>query len=169
MSATRESLPEVVFALPGEWVRADLRDDRQVAELTDLMDGVADDPVAWIAGTTAVGGVLMMFRIRSEPPVALLFAWPPGEEDGDASMSGLRGRLGVDGAPVDHAAGYACVRERSQSGADGADVLTYGLVHPDSGRLLVVRFTAFGAPFDEIDLDDYDLSVGHMWWEEPDA
>lgn len=162
-------LPEVVFALPGEWVRVGLADEREVAELANLLDGVADDPVSWIASTTALGGVLMMFRIRSEPSVALLIAWPPGEESGDPSLAGLRSRLGADGDVLEHSADYACVCIRSRVGPDDAEVLTYGVVHPESGRLLLVRVTAFGGPFDELDLDDYDLCVSHMWWEEQDV
>lgn len=162
-------LPEVVFALPGEWVRAGLGDEREIAELAKALDGVADDPMSWIASTKALGGVLMMFRIRSEASAALLIAWPPGEETGDSSLAGLRGRLGADGEVVEHAAEYACVRIRSRVSPDDSEVLTYGVVHPESGRLLLVRVTAFGGTFDELDLDDYDLCVSHMWWEERDA
>lgn len=169
MMVAQADLPEVVFALPGEWVRAGLADEREVAELASLLDGSADDPVSWLASATALGGVLMMFRIRSEPSVALLIAWPPGEESGDPSLAGLRSRLGVDGDVIEHAGGYACVRARSHVGPDDTDVLTYGVVHPDSGRLLLVRVTAFDGPFDELDLEDYDLCVSHMWWEERDA
>lgn len=169
MTAPRVDRPEVVFALPGEWVRAALDDDREVEGLFRLLDDVVDDPTSFLAGMTAVGGVLMTFRIRSEPAVAMLIAWPPGEESGDRSLAGLRDRLGVEGDAIDHEAGYACVRQRSRTGAGDGEVLTYGVVHPGSGRLLLVRVTAFDGTFDELDVDDYDFCVSHLWWEEPDA
>lgn len=161
--------PEVAFALPGEWVRVGLDDEAEVAELARLLEGVADDPVSWIASTTALGGVLMMFRIRSEPSVAVLFAWPPGKELGDASLAGLRSRLGADGEVIEHAAGYACIRLDSHVGPDNTEVLTYGVVHPESGCLLLLRVTTFGKPFEAVDLDDYDLCASHLWWDETDA
>lgn len=169
MTMSHTDKPEVVFALPGEWVRASLDDESQVAELTKLMDGATDDPTSWIASTRALGGVLLMFRVRSEPSVGLLFAWPPGEESGDPSPAGMQVRLGVDGELIEHAAEYPCVRTRSSGGSGATDVLTYGVVHPESGRLLMVRATAFDGPFDELDIEGYDLSVSRMWWEERDV
>ena len=169
MRVSQTDPPEVVFALPGDWVRADLDDERQVAELAGLLDGVTDDPVSWIASAKGLGGVLLMFRVRSDTAVSLLFAWPPGEQGGDASLEGLRGRFGAEGDLVEHVADYACVRVRSEVGPDATEVLTYGLVHPESGRLLVVRFTAFGGSFSDLDLGDYDTTVSHLWWEEGDG
>jgi hypothetical protein len=169
MTMSQADKPEVVFALPGEWVRASLDDESEVAELTRLLDGETDDPTSWIASTKALGGVLLMFRIRSEPSVSLLFAWPPGEEAGDPSRAGVQARLGADGELIEHAEGYPCVRTRSSGGSGASDVLTYGVVHPESGRLLMVRATAFDGPFDELDIEDCDLSVSHMTWEERDV
>lgn len=165
----RSDPPEVVFALPGEWVRSRLDDERHVAELENLLDGLTEDPTSWLASTTALGGVLMMFRIRSEPSVAILFAWPPDEAHGDPSLAGLRMRLGADGEVIEHAAEYSCVRIRSHAGPGAGEVLTYGVAHPESGRLLMVRVTAFDGSFDELQVEDYDFSVGQMWWEEHDA
>ncbi|KAA1378218.1 hypothetical protein [Aeromicrobium fastidiosum] len=169
MTMSQAEKPEVVFALPGEWVRVGLDDESQVAELTRLLDGATPDPTSWIASTKALGGVLLMFRIRSEPSVGLLFAWPPGEETGDPSRAGVQSRLGAEGELIEHAAEYACVRTRSGGGSAATDVLTYGVVHPESGRLLLVRVTAFDGPFDELDVEDYDLSVSRMSWEELDV
>jgi hypothetical protein len=168
MTTSQADKPEVVFALPGDWVRVNLDDEAQVAELARMLDGATDDPTSWIASTKALGGVLMMFRVRSELSVGLLFAWPPGEEAGEVSRETVQARLGADGELIDHAAGYPCVRTRSGTGSDDTDVLTYGVVHPRSGRLLMVRATAFDGTFDELDVEDYDLSVSHMTWEEHD-
>ena len=165
--ASRTEHPDVAFVLPGEWVQVDLSDERQVGAMTNLVD---DDPgvgvAPWLAEARALGGVTLLFRIRSEPTVALLFAWPLGWEGSAGSPEKLRNRMGAGAEILDHAAGYACVRSRSSGPGSDGEVLTYGIVHPESGRTLLMRVTAFDGPFDDVDVDTYDMTASETWWED---
>jgi hypothetical protein len=168
VATARTDLPKVTYALPGEWMRADLTDARQVDKAKDELDARTDDASSWLTEAIERGGTLLDFRLRAEPSTVLLFAWPPDEARGDPSLEGLRRRVEGNAEEIEHAAGYAAVRVRSKA-EEGGEVLTYYVVHPDSGRMLMVGATAFGAPFDQIDLETFDLVASRLWWEEPAA
>lgn len=164
---SRTEHPDVAFALPGEWVQVDLDDHRHVRELANLLEDLEDDASSWLARARALGGAVLMLRVRATLSVALLIAWPPDDQSGEASMSGHGDRLARAADAVEHAVGYPC--ERVRSAADGTDVLTYTVVHPESGRMLLVRVTAFNGRFTDLDVEDYDFAVSRMWWDEADA
>lgn len=162
MSAT----PSVQFALPGDWRQAELDDPAAVSALTDLLPDDQHGESTRLEAIGATGAQTLLLNIRSTPPSAIVFIWPPDQLDGDPSIEGLRTRLGLEGEVVPHQGGYATVRHRRAAQGSDADVVTYALAHPESGRVLVVRCMAFDGRFEDFKIEDLDLAVGDMTWGE---
>jgi hypothetical protein len=160
--------PAVRFALPGRWLKAELDEPAAVAAVTDLLpdEHPGGGGGAWLDSLRAAGAQTLLLRVGSEPQAAIAFIWPPDLTGGDASPEALGTRLGLDGEPVAHVHGYATVRQRVTGEGSPRDVVTYGLAHPASGRVLVVRCMAFDGPFPDLLLEDLDLAAGDLTWDE---
>ncbi len=158
--------PSVQFALPGDWRKAELDDPAAISALTDLLPDDQKEGSAWLQSVGAAGAQTLLLSIRSKPPSAIVFIWPPDEATGDPSVSSVRTRLGVDGEVVPHRGGYATIRHRPTAKKSAADVITYALAHPETGRILIVRCMAFDGRFEDFMVEDFDLASGDMTWEE---
>ena len=104
--------------------------------------------------------------IRTSPPVLLSVIWPRHEASGEPTLETTRQRLGGTSVEVEHDSGYLCARTRTASEDPLTDTLTYAVVHPTTGRLLVVRVTAFEDRLDDLDVGDYDFTIGQLTWDE---
>jgi hypothetical protein len=158
--------PSVRFALPGQWVKAELDDPAAVAVLQDLLPDDHRGAGAWVESLRAAGAQTLLLRPRSTPATAIVFIWPPELSHGDASAAALRARLGIEGEPVEHDRDYATLRHRASGEDPAQDVVTYALAHPETGRILVVRCIAFDEPFKDYMVDDLDLAAGDLAWDE---
>lgn len=158
--------PQVRFALPGRWVKAELDDPAAVAALSELLPDDHHGADAWVQSLRAAGAQTVLLRVGSEPTAAIVFIWPADQSRGETSTEALRTRLGIEGDVVAHPGGYATVRQRQPSESSPQDVLTYSLVHPDTGRILMVRCMAFDGPFPDVMVEDLDLAAGDLVWDE---
>jgi hypothetical protein len=160
------AVPSVRFALPGRWLKAELDDEAAVAALSDRLPDEQRGDGAWLSSLRAAGAQTVLLRPGSTPAASIVFIWPPDESRGETSADALRTRLGIDGDVVPHDAGYAVVRERHPGAGSAQDVVTYAVAHPDTGRVLVLRCTAFEAPFEDFMVRDFDLAAGDLTWDE---
>ncbi|KQX74311.1 hypothetical protein [Aeromicrobium sp. Root472D3] len=160
------TVPSVRFALPGRWVKAELDDPEAVSTLRGLLPDDHPGGEAWLESLRAAGASTLLLRVQSRSAAAIAFIWPPRESSGDPSLEGLRARLGVEGQSIAHERGYATLRDRRTGAGASQDVVTYGVSHPDTGRILVVRCMAFDHTFEPIELEDFDLAAGDLTWDE---
>lgn len=160
------AVPSVRFALPGRWFKTELDDPAEVTALTDLLPDDQRSNGAWLESLRATGATTALLRPSSTPATAIVFIWPPDESRGDPSAAALRTRLGIEGDDVPHDAGYATIRVRQARAGATPEVVTYALAHPDTGRVLVARCTAFAEPFKDFMVRDFDLAAGDLTWDE---
>ncbi|MCL3820367.1 hypothetical protein [Aeromicrobium wangtongii] len=160
------TVPSVRFALPGQWVKAELNDPAAVAALQDQLPADYRGAGAWVESLRAAGAQTLLLRPGSTPPAAIVFIWPAELSRGDASPAALRARLGIEGEPVKHERDYAALRQRATSESTAQDVVTYALAHPETGRVLLVRCIAFDGLFEDYMVDDFNLAAGNLAWDE---
>lgn len=165
MTTDRHDDPKVTLMLPGEWISARPDDPGAVEKFQTLAADQAP-AIQSLFQQAAAGAVLLMFRIRSSPPVLLTVIWPRGQGPGQPTIDSTRQRLGIQGIEIEHTLGYPCIRRRESSDQPFTDTLTYGLTHPDTGRLLVVQVVAFEESLSDLDVSDYDFTLGQLSWDE---
>ncbi|KAA1380538.1 hypothetical protein [Aeromicrobium fastidiosum] len=159
-------IPSVRFALPGRWLKAELDDPAAVSALSDMLPDGGREADAWLDSLRAAGAKTLLLRVQSSSAAAIVFIWPPGESHGDASAAGVRTRLGLDGETVPNGKGYTVVRDRRAKEGSEQDVVTYGVAHPETGRILVVRCMAFDHTFEPLEVEDFDLAAANLTWDE---
>lgn len=167
MTTDRQHDPKVTLMLPGEWISARTDDEGAIERLQALAGDKGPAIQSLFQQSAAAGAVLLMFRIRSSPPVLLTVIWPRDLEPGHPTIDSTRQRLGIEGSEIEHTLGYPCIRARESSDQPFTDTLTYGVTHPDTGRLLVVRVVAFEESLSDLDVSDYDFALGQLSWQEP--
>ncbi len=165
MTAEQHDEPKVTLMLPGEWISARPDDTSTVTKIQALAGDHGPAIASLFERSAAAGAVLLMFRVRSSPPVLLSVTWPR-TGSADRAATDAPPQVRSDGVAIEHAAGYPCARTRESSDDPYTDALTYALTHPETGRLLVVRVVAFEESFDDLDVADYDLAVTQLTWEE---